>query len=282
MYHVASEHSIGIKRACKICGLGQSSYYYKAKNKSDDEIKKKLQEMAAAHSRWGFDMMMSVLRNEKCKWNHKRVYRVYCELKLNLRVKPKKRIPSRKKKSLIQPLIPNLCWSIDFMSDALCCNRRFRTFNVIDDYNRECLGIKASLSLPAISVTTYLDEIAEIRGYPNIIRTDNGPEFISNHFRLWADSHGVFIQHIEPGKPAQNGYIERFNRTYRGDILDAHLFDSIREVQRITDPWIEDYNNNRPHGSLGGKPPIEFARARDACIQASLAKTGAVAQEQQN
>ena len=282
MDYAIAEHQIGINRACKICGLSQSSYYYKHKKRSDDEIKKKLLELASGHSRWGFDKMFDFLRGKNCCWNHKRVYRVYCDLKLNLLVKPKKRIPSRKKKALIQPLIPNLCWSMDFMSDALSCGRKFRVFNVIDDYNRECLGIKASMTLPAVSVTAYLDQVAVLKGYPDIIRVDNGPEFISNHFKLWADSHGIFIHHIEPGKPAQNGYIERFNRTYREDILDAYLFGSLAEAQRITDRWISDYNNNRPHASLGGKTPIGFARAREACIHASLAQTMAVADQQRN
>lgn len=257
------KHGKSTSRACKICGLSQSAYYYQPKKTDDDVIKKELLKLAEKHIRRGFDMMFKMLRRKGFAWNHKRVYRVYCELQLNLRIKPKKRIPSREKKSLLQPLYQNMCWSIDFMSDALTDGCRFRTFNVIDDYNRECLGIKAATSLPSCRVTSILDRIALMRGYPLEIRVDNGPEFISKTFKQWAEGHGIYLHHIEPGKPAQNGYIERFNRTYREEILDLHLFDSIQEVQAITNEWMNDYNHNWLHQSLNDQSPIEFARDRE-------------------
>ena len=163
-------------------------------------------------------------------------------------------------KTLLQPLQPNYCWSIDFMSDALSDGQRFRTFNVIDDFNREALGILVSKCLPAHCVTHYLDFIVQFRGYPKIIRVDNGPEFISKEFIAWANKRQVTLNHIQPGKPAQNAYIERFNRTYREDILDIYLFGTIDEVQRITDRWLDDYNRNRPHESLKNLSPFNFLR----------------------
>jgi putative transposase len=144
---------------------------------------------------------------------------------------------------------------MDFMSDALISGRAFRTVNIIDDCNREVIGIKASLSLPAIRVTEYLDQIARERGYPMKLRLDNGPENISKIMVTWAKKHHVHINYIQPGKPAQNAYIERFNRTYREEVLDMYLFRDIKEVQTITDKWMDEYNNERPHESLGNLTP---------------------------
>lgn len=202
--------------------------------------------------------MCQVIKREGHVWNHKRIRRIYCELKLNIRRKPKKRLPARRKQELEQPLKSNHCWSIDFMSDALTNGKRFRTFNVIDDFNREALGIKIGSCLPARRVIEYLNFISKFRGYPKEIRVDNGPEFIAKEFAVWAKEHGIALKHIQPGKPAQNAYIERFNRTYREDVLDIYMFDSIDEVQKITDRWIDDYNHQRPHESLSNLTPAEF------------------------
>ena len=201
------EQQVSVKQACRIMRFSQSAYYYQPKKQNDQEIKMVLQTLAKKYHRWGFDMMMSWIKNAGHPWNHKRVYRVYCELKLNLRKKPKKRKIAREKQALLQPLNPNACWSIDFMSDALSGGNKIRTFNVLDDYNREGLGIFISRSIPSVTVTAYLDIIALSKGYPSMIRTDNGPEFISTHFEIWAKNHGVNVHHIEPGKPSQNAYI---------------------------------------------------------------------------
>jgi putative transposase len=260
------QHGKSISRSCNICGLSQSTYYYKPKKADDSAVKKELLKLAEKHPKRGFKKMFNLLRNNGFRWNHKRVYRVYCDLRLNLRVKPKKRLPSRESRCLIQPLQPNICWSIDFMSDALTRGCRFRTFNVIDDYNRECLKIKVAISIPATRVAACLDSIALTRGYPFEIRIDNGPEFISNTFKSWAKEHKVNLHFIEPGKPAQNGFIERFNRTYREEILDLYLFDSIKEVQAITDDWVKYYNGCWPHESLNNRSPKDFAATRGKTI----------------
>jgi len=260
---IKEECNVDLKKACKICGISRSVYYYQKRIKGGEEIEKILYKLSKEHRRWGFGKMFGFMKNKGCVWNHKKVYRIYCELKLNLRKKPRKRLPSRRKGMLLQPLTRNYSWSIDFMSDAFMSGRKFRTLNVLDDYNREVLGLKVGTSLPANTVTNFLDDIAMIRGYPRYIRTDNGPEFLSKKFVEWSNKKGIVIQYIQPGKPAQNAYIERFNRTYREDVLDANLFSAINEVQIITDEWLEDYNNNRPHESLGNKSPIEFARSRE-------------------
>ena len=185
---------------------------------------------------------------------------------LNLR----KRLPSREAKCIIQPIQANICWSIDFMSDALWQGQRFRTLNVIDDYNREGLGIYVDFGISAFKVTQYLDRIAAIQGYPKIIRLDNGPEFTSTHFNAWAKTHHIQVDYIQPGKPAQNALIERFNRTYRQEVLDMNLFSSLDEVRDISQAWLVTYNQVRPHQALGNLPPLVFAKTRAALATGNI------------
>jgi putative transposase len=212
-------HKISKQKACKIFTLARSLYYRKPKKSDDYRIKMLLLKLARKYIRWGFGKMYAAIKNSGYTWNHKRIRRVYCEMRLNLRKKPKKRLPNRSKQILLQPLNANYCWSIDFMSDALVSGQKLRIFNVIDDFNREGLGILVGTSMPSKKITDYLDCIAEHRSYPEIIRCDNGPELISKDFLKWAQKHRTIIQHIEPGKPSQNAFIERFNRTYREEVL---------------------------------------------------------------
>ena len=247
------------RRICNLYGVNRSTVR-RTLRASDpkQEITALLLRLADTHKRWGFGLMFRWLRRQGYTWNHKRVYKIYCELALNLRIKPKKRIAARTPIPLHQPAKPNAFWSMDFMSDALACGRKFRTLNILDDFNRESLAIEVDYSLPAERVVRVLEQVAMVRGYPAFIRVDNGPELISQRLLEWALQHGVTISHIQPGKPAQNGYIERFNRTYREDVLDQYWFHDLDEVRDITDEWMQMYNGQRPHSSLGGKTPWEF------------------------
>jgi putative transposase len=196
------------------------------------------------------------LRNVKgYPWNHKRVYRIYRELELNLRIKPKKRIVREKPEPLAVPEVINDSWSMDFMHDGLSDGRSFRLFNVIDDFNREGLGIEVDFSLPAEPVIRSLDRIIEWRGKPNSIRSDNGPEYISEALKSWARKKGIRLQYIQPGNPQQNAYVERYNRTVRYDWLNQYIFDSISSVQDHATRWLWTYNNERPNMALGGITP---------------------------
>lgn len=179
---------------------------------------------------------------------------------LHLKRKPKKRLPARTVQPLVVPVQANQTWSLDFMSDALSNGRAFRTLNVIDDYNREALWIEVDTSLPAERVVRVLEQLLFWRGKPTSIRMDNGPELISQRLESWAQAKDIKLLHIQPGKPAQNAYIERFNRTFREDVLDAYLFDDLEEVRTITERWLEDYNTIRPHEALQGLPPRLFAQ----------------------
>lgn len=258
---------MSLNRSCELVSISKTAYYYKRKKcQSDEEIEEHLKLLAKEHKRWGFNKMMLKAKLEGKPWNHKRIYRIYCQLGLNIRIKPRKRIPKGEAKMLIQPIIPNVCWSADFMSDVLLCGDKFRTFNVIDDYNREGLLVEPSTSLPAGRIINLLDQKAIFRGYPDMIRVDNGPEFRSTTFIEWAKKHDILIQYIQPGKPAQNGFIERFNRTYREEVLDMNLFNNLAEAKEITKSWLTEYNNARPHKSLNGLAPIGFAKKREELL----------------
>lgn len=182
---------------------------------------------------------------------------MYCEMGLNL-PRCKKRLLDRPRQPLDLATEPNRCWALDFMHDALYCGRRFRTLNVIDEANRECLAIEVGTSIPSARLIRVLNRLVDCYGTPDAIRLNNGPEIISHAFTEWAGAKGISIRYIQPGKPNQNAFIERFNRTYRTEVLNAHLFANLQQVQTITDTWLIDYNEYRPHDSLGGVPPMQF------------------------
>ena len=240
-------------------GLSRSVYGYRSKRPQNDQpIIDALLALAEKYPKYGFHKLYTLLHRQGHRWNHKRVWRIYCELKLNIRRKGKKRLPSRNPQPLSVPEAINQSWSIDFMSDALWNGRRFRTFNVIDDYNREGLEIEIDLSLPAQRVVRVLERISERRGYPRQIRLDNGPEMVSATLAEWADEHGITLEFIKPGKPTQNSFVERFNRTYREEVLDSYIFESLNQVREMTADWLREYNEERPHESLGDVPPVEY------------------------
>lgn len=252
-------HSLSERRACRLVGLSRTVYRYQPQVVDDKTIGEQLRQLAEAHQHWGFGKMRAYLRNQGQGWNHKRVHRIYCEMGLHLRVKPKKRLPARERQPLVVPEQPNQCWSMDFMHDSLMSGRSFRTLNILDDFNREALWIDVATALPTERVVRVLDMLAQWRGYPQRLRLDNGPEFIARKLAEWAEKHNVQLGHIQPGKPAQNAYIERFNRTFRTEVLDAYAFSSLQEVRDITELWLEEYNAVRPHQALGGLPPYAYA-----------------------
>lgn len=249
---------MSIRKACEHFSIHEPVYRYKPKPKDDDSIRNNLSELANLHSRWGFWMMHHHLRLMKFKWNHKKVYRIYTEMKLNIRRKHKKRLPLRIKEPLLQPISPNITWSMDFMHDGLLNGKSFRSFNVIDDFNREALNITLDTSLTSSRVIRELDKIIEWRGKPEKIRVDNGPEFIASAMEMWAVKNKIELKFIQKGKPTQNGFVERFNRSYREEVLDNFAFESIKQAQTLTHAWIWIYNNERPHKSLNYQTPVGF------------------------
>lgn len=239
--------------------VSRCAYRYRGKRTADEPIATELQRLAHRQPRWGCGKMTDYLRHQGYAWNHKRIRRVYRALALHLQRKPKKRLPARTVQVLAVPECANQTWSLDFMSDSLANGRAFRTLNVIDDFNREALWIEIDHSLPAERVVRVLEDLLLWRAAPKQIRMDNGPELISKRLESWATDKQIELLHIQPGKPAQNAYIERFNRTYREEVLDAYLFDNLQEVRTITERWLEDYNTIRPHEALQGLSPRQFA-----------------------
>ncbi len=214
-------------------------------------------------------MCCKLLRRSHPDWNHKRIYRVYKAMRLNLKRPAKRRIPKRQRVPLYVPQQPDRVWSADFVSDALACGRRFRTFNIIDDFNREALHIEVDTSITAVRLVRIFERLKAEHGLPQVLRTDNGPEFLGHSFIEWAKTNGMAIRYIQPGKPNQNAYIERFNRTYREEVLDQHLFVRLDDVREATHWWLIDYNERRPHGSLGDLTPMEFKSARGSTLEVS-------------
>jgi len=257
---MVNEHGISVREACRAARLTRSAYYTPAQPRQDAAVIAVIEGYIDVNPMHGFDKLYPAVRAQgfgKC-----RLYRVYKALRLNIKRRRKRRLPARIKSPLVVPARPNEVWSVDFMSDALWSGRRFRTFNVLDDFNREALGIEIDTNLPAPRIVRALDQLVEIRGRPQALRMDNGPELISGTLARWAKRHGVELMFIQPGRPMQNGYIERFNRTYREEVLNAYVFETLGEVRRMTADWIVRYNEQRPHESLGDLSPRQYLMAK--------------------
>ena len=234
-----AQRGVCIRVACQAFGISESCYRYERKLDAENaEVANWLMRLTDNHRSWGFGLCFLYLRNVKgFKWNHKRVYRIYKDLELNLRIKPRKRLVRARPEALTVPQGINQVWSMDFMHDQLSDGRSFRLFNVIDDFNREVLGIEIDFSLPSERVIRALKQIIGWRGKPLLIRCDNGPENISGLIQTWAQQSGIAFQYIQPGKPQQNAYVERFNRTVRYEWLSQYYWaDSSGLCDRGT-PW---------------------------------------------
>ena len=225
----------------------------------DSQVIEKLRSLCESHPNRGFDNYYLRIQREGFKWARSRVLRVYREQGMVRRQKRRRKLPDELRKPLIVPDILNEVWSMDFMSDSLIDGRTFRVLNIIDDHNRESICIEGNISFPARRVIQALEIAVEEKGCPRFIRTDNGPEFISKEYKEWCKMNKIIPVYSEPGKPMQNGFIERFNRTFREDVLDAYLFTSLAQFNVLAEKWQEDYNNFHPHKSLGNQSPKEYA-----------------------
>ena len=259
VFRLAKDQGISINRSCQLVNLSRAAYY-REENKlaaRDALVVEALDAVVAKHGRWGFWKCHDRLRLDGHAWNHKRIWRVYCAMKLNLPRRAKKRLV-RPMQPLDAPLWPNEIWSLDFMSDSLYQGRRFRTLNILDEGVREALAIEIDTSLPAQRVVRVLQQLETWRGLPKAIRLDNGPELTSQYLTDWCKDKGIELRFIQPGKPNQNAFIERFNRSYRTEVLNGWLFTSLEEVREVTHQWLQSYNEERPHDALGSLPPAVF------------------------
>lgn len=255
---VCAAEGISERRAIRFTGFARSTMRYRSLRAPQEELRQRIKDLAHQRPRWGYRFLHDLLRREGWAVNRKRVERLYREEGLAVRRRGKKR-RSLAPRVVRAPLSrPNERWSLDFVSDSLSSGRRFRCLTILDEFNRESLAIHVAHSIPSAGVIEVLERLRIERGLPEIIVTDNGPEFTSRAFDAWAYARGVKLEHIQPGKPVQNCYIESFNGTLRDDCLNAHWFLSRDDAERTIQAWRRDYNEVRPHSSLGRLTPHEF------------------------
>lgn len=247
------------RRACRFTGFSISSQRYRSRRPSDADLRLRLRQLAEVRPRWGYRRLYVLLKREGCRRNRKLVQRLYREEGLTLRKRKRRKIAAVARSPMAIPLGPNERWSIDFVRDTLADGRVFRGFTVVDDFTRECPAIEVDHSLPGERVARTLDRLAEERGLPKTIVCDNGPEFQGQTLDFWAHRHGVTLSFIQPGKPVQNAFIESFNGKLRDECLNETYFISLRDAQVTIEAWRRDYNETRPHSSLGDLTPAEFA-----------------------
>lgn len=254
------EYQISERHACRLLGLGRSTHRYRARKDRDAVLRMRLKELAARRMRFGYRRLTAMLLREGTPANHKRVYRVYREEGLGMRIRQRRRIRWTGAVSSPVATRPNQRWSIDFVSDCVSTGRVIRMLTVVDGCTRECPAIEVDTSLGGLRVRRVLDQIASERGLPEAIVLDNGPEFRGRALAAWSEQRGVRLEFIQPGKPAQNAFAESFNGRLRDECLNANWFTSLSDARRKIEDWRQDYNHQRPHSSLNYLPPAEFAR----------------------
>jgi putative transposase len=253
------EHSISRRRACGLVEIQRSETYYEAKPRDDEPLRQKLKEKAAERPRFGYRRLHVLLKREGFEDNHKRVFRVYQEEKLQVRRKKRKCMAKYRGEPRMEPMRPNQRWSMDFVHDVTFEGRKLKFFNVVDDFTRENLAIEVDTSICGQRVTQVLDQIIAVRGQPEVILSDNGPEFTGKVMDAWAYGRGLRHQFIEPGKPMQNAFVESFNGKLRDECLNESYFVGVLDARKIAAAFRQDYNRVRPHSSLNNMTPAEFA-----------------------
>ncbi|HEX4650509.1 MAG TPA: IS3 family transposase [Granulicella sp.] len=254
-----SEKDYSQRRACRLVGIEPKTYRYASLRPDDTAIRERLRALAAERRRFGYRRLHILLRREGLRLNHKRLFRLYREERLGVRKRGGRKRALGSRAPMALPQGPNQRWSLDFVSDALACGRRFRVLAVVDDFTRECLGLVVDTSLSGRRVGRELDRIAELRGRPVMVVSDNGTELTSHAILRWQEERSVLWHYIAPGKPQQNGFVESFNGRFRDECLNEHLFSSLTAARRIIEAWRIDYNTERPHTSLEGLTPAAFA-----------------------
>lgn len=257
--HLRERFGQSQRKLCKLIGLPLSSWYYKAKPDDSQQIRARLRELAAERRRWGYRQMHEVLRREGMLINHKRTERLYREEQLQIKIRRRKKTAAKLRVPLAYPDRINQRWSMDFMSDNLANGRKIRLLNILDVFTKESLAMVVDTSINSMRVRLVLDFLGWMRGLPEVISVDNGSEFTSKVLDNWAWENKVKLDFSRPGKPVDNAFIESFNRTVRNECLNDNWFLSLQHAKEVIENWQNDYNNVRPHSSLGGLTPTEFA-----------------------
>lgn len=258
--HLQQVYEMSERRACQVIGCCRMTIRYASRRNDDAALRERLKAMAAERRRFGYRRLHVLLRREGHVVNHKRLFRVYREEKLNVRRRGGRKRAIGTRAPMLVPMAPNERWSLDFVSDQLTDGRRLRILCVVDDCTRECLALVVDTSLSGGRVARELDQIIAQRGKPKMIVSDNGTEFTSNAILTWADRCQIEWHYIAPGKPNQNAFVESFNGRLRDELLNEMLFSSMAHARVILQTWRNDYNTNRPHSRIGWLTPVEYAR----------------------
>lgn len=247
------------RKACELAHIPRSTFRYQADNEKDNQLRKKLTQLAQEQPRYGYRRLQVLLRREGECVNHKRVFRIYQAAGLSVKRKKRKRLV-RTGRTLLATTAPNQQWAIDFVHDRLASGRSIRVLTVVDTFTRECLALEVDSCLPSRRVTRALDGVIFERGRPESITLDNGTELTSRHFLSWGIDRRIDLAHIQPGKPVQNAFAESFNGRLRDECLNTNWFRNLWEARRKITAWRNDYNQKRPHSSLNYRTPHEFAQ----------------------
>lgn len=247
------------RRASRLIEVPWSTLHYRPKKKKDEELRKRLRELAIQYKRYGSPLLHKLLKKEGLVKNHKRTERIYREEGLSIRRKKRRKRSNEARIPMAAATKINQNWAMDFIEDRFTDNRKLKAFTLIDEFSRELLTIEIDHSIGGKAVARILDRIVAMRGKPEIIRVDNGPEFTSRAMFEWAQDNGVLLYFIDPGKPTQNPFIESFHSRFRDDFLNQNWFRTIRESREAAVVWKKHYNEMRPHSSLDDMTPVEFA-----------------------
>jgi putative transposase len=249
-----------LRRACRVIGLSTATWRYQRRTSATNvAVLERLQVHAAVRARFGYRRLHILLARDGVLVNHKRVHRIYKAAGLQVRRRRRKRLTRAERIPLPTASQRLERWSMDFTTDTLADGRNFRTLNIVDDFTRECVAIEVDRSLPGLRVTRVLDRLAAAVGLPRTIVVDNGPEFAGRTLDAWAYARGVTLRFIRPGKPIENAYVESFNGKFRDECLNEHWFVSLADAKAVIEAWRVDYNTVRPHSSLAGRTPDQFA-----------------------
>ena len=271
MGDVQEELAMSERRACRAIGFARSSCRHRAKARKEDGVVDRLRVLAQERPRYGYRRLHVLLGREGIVVNHKRLWRLYRQEGLAVRRKRRKRAALGRRVMLAPAEKVNKRWSMDFVGDSLADGRTFRTLNIVDDFSRESPAIIVDQSIPGERVVRELEEVVAQRGVPEMIVTDNGPEFAGKALDAWAYRRGVKLHFIRPGKPVENAYVESFNGKFRDECLNENWFTSLAHARDVIERWRQDYNEVRPHSSLGNDTPAGFARRAQAELRSPTA-----------
>ena len=258
--YLQAAYEMSERRASRVIGKDRSSVRYLSTRPDDAPLRERLRALAHERRRFGYRRLHVLLRREGVLANRKKVQRLYREEKLTVRRRGGRKRALGERRPMETPTMVNQRWSLDFVSDQMTDGRRFRILAVVDDCTRECLALVPDTSISGLRVARELDNIVRQRGRPGSVVSDNGTELTSNAILNWADESGVAWHYIAPGKPQQNGFIESFNGRLRDELLNETLFRSLGHARAVLEAWRRDYNEERPHSSLGWQTPWDFAR----------------------